>query len=145
METEMSVPQASRAPESSEAKEASLGYAWYVVLVLMVCYTLSFIDRQILSLLVAPIKQDLGISDTRIGLLQGLAFAIFYTLLGLPMGRIADRSSRRNLIAVGIFFWSLMTGLCSVAKSFWSLFLARMGVGVGEATLGPSAFSMIAD
>jgi MFS family permease len=111
----------------------------------MVCYTLSFIDRQILSLLVAPIKQDLGISDTRIGLLQGLAFAIFYTLLGLPMGRIADRYNRRNLIAVGIFFWSLMTGLCSIANSFWSLFLTRMGVGVGEATLGPSAFSVIAD
>ena len=142
---ESSVTQASGISELSQAKEASLGYAWYVVLVLMVCYTLSFIDRQILSLLVGPIKQDLGISDTRIGLLQGLAFAIFYTLLGLPMGRIADRSNRRNLIAVGIFFWSLMTGLCSVAKSFWSLFLARMGVGVGEATLGPSAFSVIAD
>lgn len=129
----------------SSSSERDLGYAWYVVLVLMVCYTLSFVDRQILSLLVTPIKQDLGISDTRIGLLQGLAFAIFYTLLGLPMGRIADRRSRRNLIAVGIFFWSLMTGLCSLAKSFWSLFLTRMGVGVGEATLGPSAFSIIAD
>ena len=122
-----------------------LNYAWYVVLVLMVCYTLSFIDRQILSLLVTPIKQDLGISDARIGLLQGLAFAVFYTLLGLPMGRIADRRSRRNLIAVGIFFWSVMTALCSFARSFWSLFLTRMGVGVGEATLGPAAFSIIAD
>jgi len=123
----------------------SSSYAWYVVLVLMVCYTLSFVDRQILSLLVGPIKQDLGISDARIGLLQGLAFGTFYTVLGVPMGRIADRGNRRNLIVAGIFFWSLMTALCSVARSFWSLFSARLGVGVGEATLGPSAFSLIAD
>lgn len=125
--------------------EPTLRYAWYVVIVLMICCTLSFIDRQILSLLVGPIKQDLGISDARIGLLQGLAFAVFYTLLGLPLGRIADRKSRRNLIAVGVFFWSLMTAVCSFASSFWSLFLARMGVGVGEATLGPAAFSLISD
>jgi MFS family permease len=125
--------------------QSAVGHPWYVVFVLMACYTLSFIDRQILSLLVTPIKQDLGISDTSIGLLQGLAFALFYTLLGLPMGRIADRGSRRNLIAIGVFFWSLMTALCSIARSFWSLFLARIGVGVGEATLGPSAFSLIAD
>lgn len=131
--------------QAAVAGEPTLGYAWYVVFVLMICYTLSFIDRQILSLLVAPIKQDLGISDARIGLLQGLAFAVFYTLLGLPLGRIADRRSRRNLIAVGVFFWSLMTAVCSFASSFGSLFLARMGVGVGEATLGPAAFSLISD
>jgi MFS family permease len=129
----------------SESTQNGLGYAWYVVIVLMLCYTLSFIDRQILSLLVVPIKHDLGISDTRMGLLQGLAFALFYTFLGLPVGAIADRGSRRNLIAAGIFLWSLMTGLCSIAKSFSSLFLARVGVGVGEATLAPSAFSLISD
>jgi len=134
-----------RTAASAASTEFSLGYAWYVVVILMVCYTLSFIDRQILSLLVTPIKSDLGISDTRIGLLQGPAFALFYTLLGLPMGRIADRSNRRNLIAVGLFFWSLMTATCSIARSFWSLFFARMGVGVGEATLGPAAFSVISD
>jgi MFS family permease len=132
-------------PPAATANEPSLGYAWYVVIVLMICYTLSFIDRQILSLLVAPIKQDLGISDARIGLLQGLAFAVFYTLLGFPLGRVADRKSRRNLIAVGVFAWSFMTAVCSLAHSFWSLFLARMGVGVGEATLGPAAFSLISD
>jgi MFS family permease len=131
--------------QASETKMPDLGSGWYVVFVLMVCYTLSFIDRQILSLLVGPIKQDLGISDTSIGLLQGLAFSIFYTLLGLPMGWLADRRSRRNLIATGVFFWSLMTALCSIAKSFGALFLARLGVGVGEATLGPAAFSLIAD
>jgi MFS family permease len=125
--------------------QAGLTYAWYVVFVLMLCYTLSLFDRQILSLLVAPIKQDLRISDTRIGLLQGLAFASFYTLLGLPMGRLADTANRRNLISVGVFFWSLMTAVCSLARNFWSLFLARMGVGVGEATLSPAAFSLIAD
>ena len=123
----------------------NLRYAWYVAIVLMICNTLSFIDRQILGLLVTPIKLELGLSDTRIGLLQGLAFGIFYTLLGIPMGRIADRSSRRNLVAVGIFCWSLMTALCAGARSFWMLFLARMGVGVGEATLSPSAFSLLSD
>ena len=131
--------------EKIEAKKTGLRYAWYVVIVLMVIYTLSFIDRVILSLLVTPIKRDLGISDTQIGLLQGLAFAIFYTLLGFPLGWIADRYSRRNLIAVGVLFWSLMTAVCSLALSFTSLFFARMGVGIGEATLGPSAFSLISD
>jgi MFS family permease len=127
------------------AQPGSLKYAWYVAIVLMVCNTLSFIDRQILGLLVTPIKLELGISDTRIGLLQGFAFAIFYTLLGIPMGRIADRSSRRNLVAAGIFCWSVMTAMCAAARSFWTLFAARMGVGVGEATLSPSAFSLLSD
>jgi MFS family permease len=130
---------------SPDRPAVSLRYAWYVVIVLMVCYTLSFIDRQILSLLVSPIKQQLGIGDTRMGLLQGVAFALFYTLLGLPVGRIVDRGSRRTVIAIGVFTWSLMTAVCSVAESFGSLFLARMGVGVGEATLGPAAFSLISD
>jgi len=111
----------------------------------MLCYALSLIDRQILSLLVAPLKHDLHINDTRIGLLQGLSFALFYTLAGLPLGKLADSNSRRRLITTGILVWSATTAACSMAKSFWSLFLARMGVGVGEATLSPSAFSLIAD
>jgi len=127
------------------ASEPSVGYARYVVFVLMVVYTLSFIDRQILSLLVGSIKRDLAISDTRIGLLQGLAFGVFYTFLGLPLGRIADTRNRKNLITIGVLFWSLMTALCSGARSFTTLFLARMGVGVGEATLAPGAFSLITD
>jgi MFS family permease len=106
---------------------------------------LSYMDRQILSLLVGPMKRDLGISDTRVGLLQGLSFGIFYTLMGLPLGRIADTRNRRNLIAVGVVLWSIFTSLCSVARSFWSLFLARMGVGVGEASLSPAAYSLISD
>jgi MFS family permease len=127
------------------ASEVNLNYAWYVAIVLMVCNTLSFIDRQILGLLVIPIKAELGISDTLIGLLQGLAFGIFYTLPGIPMGRFVDHGNRRNLVAAGIFCWSVMTALCATARGFWTLFAARMGVGVGEATLSPSAFSLLSD
>jgi len=132
-------------PAAPKAGEFSPRYAWYAVVVLMVCYTLSFIDRQILSLLVAPIKRDLALSDTRVGLLQGLAFALFYTFLGLPLGRLADTRNRRNLVSVGVLFWSIATAVCAGARSFGSLFLARMGVGVGEATLAPGAFSLISD
>jgi MFS family permease len=141
----MAVEAKPKANINAQPDESNLRFAWYVAIVLMVCNTLSFIDRQILGLLVTPIKLELGISDTRIGLLQGLAFGIFYTLLGLPMGRIADRGSRRNLVAAGIFLWSLMTALCASAYSFWTLFATRMGVGVGEATLSPSAFSLLSD
>lgn len=111
----------------------------------MLAYTLSYIDRQILSMLVEPIKADLGISDTQIGLLQGLAFAVFYTLVGIPMGRLADNGNRKKLMAWGIFFWSLATALCGLAKTFGQLFAARVGVGVGEAALGPAAYSTLAD
>jgi len=111
----------------------------------MLCYTLSFVDRQILSLLVGPIERDLRISDTQMGLLQGFAFAIFYTFAGVPIGRVVDTHGRRNLIAAGIFLWSAMTAVCSAARSYWTLFLARIGVGVGEATLSPAAFSLISD
>lgn len=120
-------------------------YAWYVVFVLMLAYTLSFIDRQILSLLVQPIKAELRITDTQIGLLQGFAFALFYTAVGLPMGRIVDRFNRRNLMSAGVFLWSLMTVAAGGARSFGALFAARMGVGIGEATLSPAAFSMLSD
>jgi len=121
------------------------GVAWYAVFILMLCYTLSYADRQILAFLVGPLKLDLHISDTEVGLLQGLAFAVIYALLGLPMGMLADRFNRRNIVAIGVIVWSLMTALSSFARSFWSLAAARMGVGIGEATLSPCAFSMIAD
>ena len=120
-------------------------YAWYVVVVLMIAYTVSFIDRQILSLMVGPIRADLNISDSGFGLLSGFAFALFYTIMGIPLGRYADNHSRSKLIIVGIFFWSLMTAACGLARNFWQLFLARMGVGVGEAALSPAAYSIIAD
>jgi MFS family permease len=120
-------------------------YEWYVVGVLAACYTLSFVDRQILSLLVGPIKHDLGISDTQIGLLQGLAFSLLYSLVGLPVGRWADKTNRRNLVVAGVLVWSALTAACSAARSFVSLFMARVGVGIGEASLSPSTYSMVAD
>lgn len=119
--------------------------AWYGVGVLMVAYTVSFIDRYVIALLIQPIKQDLALTDTQIGLLSGLAFAIFYTTLGIPIGRLADRFDRRRIISIGIFAWSLMTAACGLAHGFWQLFAARVGVGVGEAALSPAAFSLIAD
>jgi MFS family permease len=121
------------------------GYAWYVVVILTIAYVFSFLDRQILALLVEPIRADLNISDTQMSLLQGLAFGIFYTLLGIPIGRLADKRSRRAIIATGITIWCLMTAACGLAKNFMQLFLARVGIGVGEATLNPSAFSLISD
>jgi MFS family permease len=138
------VPRAGAAPDTPPRPE-NLRYAWYVVTVLMLVYTLSFVDRQILSLMVKPIQADLHVTDTQVGLLQGLAFALFYTFLGLPLGVIADTMNRRNLVVGGVTLWSFFTAGCAAAKSFGSLFLARIGVGVGEATLGPCAYSMIAD
>ncbi len=120
-------------------------YACYVLFLLWLAYILSFIDRQILSLLIGPIREDFAISDTQFSLLHGLAFAIFYTLLGLPIGRLADRKNRRNIIIAGVALWSLMTCLCGFAKNFGSLFLARIGVGVGEAALSPPAHSLLSD
>jgi MFS family permease len=119
--------------------------SWYTVGVLTVAYVFSFVDRSILTLLVGPIRADLGISDTQISLLHGLAFAIFYTLLGIPIAALADRRNRRNLIALGVAFWSLATAACGLTRNFWQLFLARIGVGIGEAALSPAAYSMIAD
>jgi len=119
--------------------------AWFGVGVLVLAFIFSIADRIIISLLVDPIKADLGLTDTDMGLMMGLAFAIFYALMGLPIGRMADKYSRRTIIGVGIFLWSIMTALCGLARSFTELFLARVGVGVGEATLSPSAYSMIAD
>jgi MFS family permease len=120
-------------------------YAWYVAAVLTCAYTLSFIDRQVLGLVLEPIRRQLHLTDTQVSLLAGSAFALFYVTLGLPLGRLADRASRRNLILVGIFFWSLMTVACGLASSFWQLFAARVGVGIGEAALSPAALSMISD
>jgi MFS family permease len=119
---------------------------WYVVFLLTLASTLSFIDRQILNVMIGPIKRDLGgLSDTEISLIIGLAFSAVYSLTTLPLARIADRYSRRNVVAAGIFSWSLMTALAGMANSFWALFGARMGVGVGEASLGPATQSILAD
>ena len=118
---------------------------WYAVGLLTVAYTFSYIDRQILSLMVGPIRADLGISDTQFSLLQGLAFAVLYTAMGVPIAWLADRGNRRNLIATGVAVWSLATALCGLTRTFPALFLARVGVGVGEAALSPAAYSMLTD
>jgi MFS family permease len=123
----------------------SSGYAWYVVVLLTAAYVVSFIDRQIMALLVEPIKASLELSDTQMGLLLGVAFALFYVLLGVPIGWLADRRSRRAIVGVGITLWCLMTAACGLAKNFGWLFFARLGVGVGEATLSPAAYSLISD
>jgi len=120
-------------------------HGWYVVSVLTLTYTVSFIDRQVMALMIEPIRNDLAISDTQVSLLIGLAFAVFYTLLGVPIARLADRYSRRGIIAAGITIWCLMTAACGITRNYAQLFLARVGVGVGEGALSPSALSMISD
>jgi MFS family permease len=121
------------------------GHAWYVVAVLTLAYAVSFIDRQILSLMVDPIRKDLDIGEKQMSLLMGASFAVFYTFFGIPLGRLADSRSRRGLIGAGITLWSLMTAGCGLTRRFWQLALMRMGVGVGEASLSPAAYSLIAD
>lgn len=117
----------------------------YTLGVLVVVYTFNFIDRQILSILIEPIKADLGVSDFGMGLLSGTAFAIFYATLGMPLALIADRWNRRNLIGLSLAVWSGMTALSGLAMNFWQLAVARIGVGIGEAGCSPSAHSMLAD
>jgi MFS family permease len=119
--------------------------AWYAVAILTIAYIFSFIDRQILSLLVVPIRRDLHISDTQMSLLMGLSFALFYTLFGFPIGRLADSRSRRNIITGGVITWSLFTAGCGLAGSYLQMFLMRFGVGVGEAALSPPAYSLLSD
>ncbi|EJO35819.1 transporter, major facilitator family protein [Acinetobacter radioresistens WC-A-157] len=111
----------------------------------MLAYIFSFIDRQILALMIEPIKADLNLSDTQFSLLHGLAFSLFYAFMGLPLAYLADRFSRPKIIAVGIIFWSIATALCGLSKNFIQLFFSRMGVGVGEAALSPAAYSMFSD
>jgi MFS family permease len=123
----------------------SLRYPWYVVGVLTLVYTFSFIDRQIFSLIVAPLRRDLHISDTQVSLLIGFSFAVFYTFFGILLGRLTDLHSRRAIIAIGLFLWSLLTIGCGLARTFPQMLLLRMGVGVGEAALSPAAYSLITD
>ena len=120
-------------------------YAWYTLAVLTFAYVLAFVDRQVLALVVGPLKTDLHLSDTQISLAQGLAFSIFYTTMGLPIGRLADRRSRVRIILVGVVLWSLATAACGFAANFGQLFAARILVGVGEATLQPAAYALISD
>src|SRR5271166_3253428 len=123
----------------------SNAYARYVLVVLVLVYVLNFLDRQILSILSERIKADLGLTDAHMGFLYGTAFAVFYAIFGIPLGRLADTWDRRRLISLGIGFWSVMTALSGFARSFLQLGAARVGVGVGEASASPAAFSMLSD
>jgi MFS family permease len=144
MATQSSAIETTSSGDQSSAYPTSVA-AWYSVLVLMLMYIFSFIDRTTISLLVEPMKRDLQITDTQIGMLQGLAFALLYTFLGLPIARLSDRHSRRAIIAAGVFIWSIMATLCGLARTALQLFMARVGVGVGEAALSPAAYSIITD
>jgi MFS family permease len=132
-------------PLVEERDYPPVGAASYALILLFLAYVLSFIDRQILSLLVGPIRDQFGITDFQYSLLQGAAFALLYTFAGLPLGRLADRVSRKWVISGSVAFWSLATMACGAAKSFPQLFVARMAVGAGEAGLAPPAYSIITD
>lgn len=120
-------------------------YSWYALGVLVLVYVLNFIDRQILSILANDIKADLGVDDAYLGFLYGTAFAIFYALFGIPLGRLADSWKRVRLMTLGLSLWSAMTALSGFARDAGQLTVARIGVGVGEATASPSAYSLISD
>jgi MFS family permease len=137
-------PSAPTGQATSSVGRSSLAYAWFVVAVLSLANCVSFIDRLILSLLVQPIKAELSLSDTQFSLLAGAAFAIFYCGMGLVIARWADRYSRKWIVTAGITLWCLMTALAGTARSYLQLFVYRIGVGVGEATLSPSAYSLLA-
>ena len=130
---------------NSGSTQAAGAYAWYTLGLLILAYALAFLDRHILSLLVEPIKQDLELSDTQFSLLHGLAFAALLAICGLPAGRQADRGRRIALVAAGMAIWSLMTAACGLARSFGTLMVCRMGIGAGEASLTPAAYSLIGD
>jgi MFS family permease len=132
-------------PPSSRPRHGSALYPWLVVCVLMLLYTSSFIDRMILNLMVRPIRTDLGISDSEFSYLTGFAFVIMYSIAAVPVGWAVDRWNRRDLIALGVAAWSGMTALCGVAGTYGQLFAARVGVGIGESTLSPAAYSLLSD
>lgn len=133
------------AAEPSTGSGFSEGYRRYALGLLLVVYIFNFIDRQILSILLESIKRDLSLSDTQLGFLSGIAFAIFYSTLGIPIARLADRRSRRTIIAIALAIWSAMTALSGLARGFFTLGLARIGVGIGEAGCSPPAHSLISD
>lgn len=129
----------------TSSQQATGGQAYYALAILLLAYILSFIDRNVMAVLIGPIREHFDITDFQYSLLHGFAFSMFYILLGLPIARLADRHNRKWIITVGVFLWSVMTCLCGAARSFAGLFLARIGVGVGEAALSPPAFSLLAD
>ena len=120
-------------------------YRYYVLILLMLTFMFNIADRLVMSILIEDIKAEFVLSDTQIGLLAGTAFTVFYLILGVPAGRLADRTNRKNMVAIALALWSLMSALCGAALGFWTLLLARLGVGVGEAGGGPPSVSIITD
>ena len=120
-------------------------YSWYVLSVLVLVYFVNFVDRQLLTILAVDIKRDLSITDSQFGFLYGTAFGVFYALFGIPLGKLADRWSRVRLLTWGLTVWSAMTVFSGLSRNFTQLGLARVGVGVGEATAGPCAYSLLSD
>ena len=136
---------ATRALDRADRRQGP-AYRWWVVAVLSFAYAFSAIDARVLTLLVVPIQKDLGLSDFEISLLQGFAFALFYSVAAIPLGRVVDTTRHRTrIILTGVALWSVMTMACGLARSFGQLFMARVGVGIGEATLSPTAYSLISD
>lgn len=129
----------------NETADRLPSYSWYALALLTAVYVLNFLDRQLIYILFTPIKKEMAFTDLQLALLGTTSFVIFYTLLGIPFGRLADRVSRKNMIGVGLATWSLFSGLTGFADSFWTLFFCRVMVGVGEATLGPAALSLLSD
>ena len=141
----MSDKQTSPGDSAESAVSTQPWYKWYALVILVLVYTSSHVDRQIMGILLQPIKNELGASDTQMGFLIGLTFALFYATLGMPIAMLADRSNRRNIITAAITIWSAMTVLCGYAQNFFQLTLARIGVGIGEAGSSPPSHSMISD
>jgi MFS family permease len=135
------VHQATAAPHEAYTNR----YRYYVLALLTLGYVFNFVDRQVMTILIEPIKMEFDASDTQMGLLSGLAFALFYATLGIPVARLADRWSRRNVLAISMTTWSAVTALCATATGFWHLLLLRIGVGIGEAGGTPPSQSLLAD
>ncbi|MGB0262402.1 MAG: MFS transporter, partial [Henriciella sp.] len=137
--------QTDTAPSPSNDGYGSASYRAYVLFALIVVYTFNFIDRTLIGVLGEPIRETFGLSDTAIGLLSGLAFALLYTFLGIPFAMLAERKNRTSIIAIAMAVWSGMTALCGLAQNTWQFALARVGVGVGEAGCSPPSHSLISD
>lgn len=139
-------PAATVLPERIETVERRVpAYAWYALALLTLVYVLNFLDRTLIYILLTPIKAEMRFTDFELAILGSTSFTIFYTLLGVPFGWLADRTKRKYLIAAGLAVWSLFSGLTGFANGFWSIFFCRVMVGVGEATLGPAALSLLSD
>ena len=143
--TEIGIPEAGATETGTTGRAESPAYRWYVLAVLTLTSLFSVADRLVLSILIEDIKAEFTLSDSQLGLLTGVAFSLFYVIFGFPFARLADRATRKNIVAAALTMWSVMTMVCGAAVGFWSLFAARMGVGVGEAGSGPAGQSMLAD